>query len=279
MKNNNNQTPEENQRVFRGDTWDRLFNPLIMETIKKYVKSGGVLFGLTGDLDNLGVYVARNGRPLAENLVDFYNQVIRNYLKKWTLENKDHLFQVVFVPSGEEVLIIGVAKDRKLPDILFKQIKRGVMDLASSQPFIPLGDTSTSFGGVVFDNRYDDTLKFMIDMFERNEPDSRIYPVYLEVLMAMRQEMAKALDQEKFSNILGGKFPVQLRQIVYAKMLNYKTSTKKVIEALNLLSLTELEELLRLTGNQYGLAENKENLINQTLKYIHRNAKSKKRLN
>lgn len=153
------------------------------------------------------------------------------------------------------------------------------MDLASSQPFMPLGDTSTSFGGVVFDNRYDDTFKFMIDMFERNEPDSKIYPVYLEVLMAMRQEMAKALDQEKFSNILGGKFPVQLRQIVYAKMLNYKTSTKKVIEALNLLSLTELEELLRLTGNQYGLAENKENLINQTLKYIHRNAKSKKRLN
>lgn len=61
-------------RIIKGEPWNRLFHPLVMETFLDYLDQGGNLFAITGDLDNLGVYVARNGRPAAENLVDLYNQ-------------------------------------------------------------------------------------------------------------------------------------------------------------------------------------------------------------
>lgn len=72
----------ERRETIEDDPWDHLYNPIIMDVFSEYSNSNsGFLFGVTGDLDNLGVYVARNGRPAAENLVDFYNQVTRNYLK------------------------------------------------------------------------------------------------------------------------------------------------------------------------------------------------------
>ncbi len=74
------------ERIIKGEPWSRLFNPLIMEMFLEYQQREGILFAITGDLDNLGVYVARNGRPAAENLVDLYNQTTRNFLEKWTAE-------------------------------------------------------------------------------------------------------------------------------------------------------------------------------------------------
>ena len=75
------------ERIIKGEPWNRLFNPLVMEIFLDYSSQRGELFAITGDLDNLGIYVARNGRPAAENLVDLYNQTIRNFLEMWTAEN------------------------------------------------------------------------------------------------------------------------------------------------------------------------------------------------
>jgi hypothetical protein len=143
---------DDNTRL-KGEPWHRLFNPLVMEVFREYTEEGGMLFGVTGDLDNLGIYVARNGRPSAENLVDFYNQIIRNYLQGWVAEHHDLLGSVAFVPSGEEVFLVGISKYSELPQRLFNEIRDGVMKLAREQQYIDIGDTATSFGGVVFGHK------------------------------------------------------------------------------------------------------------------------------
>lgn len=106
--------PKE-ERIIKGKPWNRLFNPLVMETFLDYSSQEGKLFAITGDLDNLGVYVARNGRPAAENLVDLYNQTIRNYLEMWTVENQGKIMSLAFVPGGEEVFVMGIAIDEDTP--------------------------------------------------------------------------------------------------------------------------------------------------------------------
>ena len=90
-----------------------------MEVFSEYQQGDGVLFGITGDLDSLGVYVARNGRPAAENLVDLYNQTTRNFLERWTAENRPNIETLSFVPSGEEVFIVGIAGNESTAQDLF----------------------------------------------------------------------------------------------------------------------------------------------------------------
>jgi hypothetical protein len=48
---------EDVGRRIKGEPWTRLFNPLVIEVFSEYMQDGGTLFGVTGDLDNLGVYV------------------------------------------------------------------------------------------------------------------------------------------------------------------------------------------------------------------------------
>lgn len=74
-----------------------------MRTFLDYQPQEDKLFAITGDLDNLGIYVARNGRPAAENLVDLYNQITRNFLESWVTENRSSIKTLSFVPSAEEV--------------------------------------------------------------------------------------------------------------------------------------------------------------------------------
>jgi len=133
------------ERIIKGEPWSRLFNPLIMEVFSEYQQGGGVLFGITGDLDNLGVYVARNGRPAAENLVDLYNQITRNFLEKYAVESESNIRTLSFVPSGEEVFIVGIANNENAAKDLFSALREGVMELMQSQPYIDLGGTFGEF--------------------------------------------------------------------------------------------------------------------------------------
>lgn len=255
-------------RRIKGEPWVRLFNPLVMEVFNEYMKDGDTLFGVTGDLDNLGMYVARNGRPSAENLVDFYNQVIRNYLEGWTTANKDLLRSIAFIPSGEEVLLIGLSIDSTLPQTLFDEIKDGVMKLAKGQEFIDIGDTSVSFGGVIFGDKYKDEIKKVTEALEVGSGDEIVYPRYLQLMKNMRKDMAVALDTQKFRDILGGNFPVEMRQLVLSRMLLYKRATRQIILALNSLSADEISQILDLVGNVYGIESGKEDIIDNLLKNL-----------
>lgn len=259
---------DKQERVIKGEPWTRLFNPVVMEVFSDYHRQGGHLFGLTGDLDNLGVYVARNGRPQAENLVDLYNQIIRNFLENWAVENKDSLTSMAFVPSGEEVLIIGVANNRLTPMQLFENVRNGTMSLMSSQPFLDIGDTAASFGGKIFETEHNPSIDHLTSAVMEGQPDKDVFPIYLELMSEIRREMAIELDRHKFRDILGGNYPVEIRQLVLTRMLLYKRTTRQIVESLNGLSKAEITYLLQMLGDIYGVELGKEDEVDSFLNNI-----------
>ncbi len=256
-------TPEEHP--IRSEMWRRPFNPLVMEVLKEYSEKGGFLFGLTGDLDNLGVYVARNGRPAAENLVDLYNQQIRNHINDWAVKNKQGLLSIAFIPSGEEVLVIGVSKDAEIPKQLLETVEDGVNNLMKNQNYIDMAGTLASFGGVVFGNNFDNQIKQCVSNFEDGKEDGEIYPIYLDILKRMRTEMALELDKSKFEDVLDGEFPLEVRQLVFTRMLEYKRTTKEVLKSLNHLPKEEIVILLSMLGDVYGIDPTQEDQIENFL--------------
>lgn len=252
----------------KGEPWHRLFNPLVMEVFREHTNEGGILFGVTGDLDNLGVYVARNGRSSAENLVDFYNQIIRNYLQGWVAEHHDSLGSIAFMPSGEEVFLVGISKDSELPQRLFDEIRNGVMKLAREQQYIDIGDTAASFGGVVFGDKYKNETGKMVGSLQEGAGDGVVYQVYLETMRKMREDLAVALDSQKFKDILGGNFPIEMRQLVLSRMLLYKRTTKQIIMTLNSLAPEEITQIIEMVGSVYGIEKGKEDDIDNLFRSL-----------
>ena len=60
----------------------RIWSRKILKVVELYTRKRGVfLFAVTGDLDNLGIFVSRYGRPAAENLVDVYNRLIGAFMQ------------------------------------------------------------------------------------------------------------------------------------------------------------------------------------------------------
>lgn len=256
------------ERIIKGEPWSRLFNPLIMEVFSEYQQSGGILFGITGDLDNLGVYVARNGRPAAENLVDLYNQTTRNFLERWTADNRPSIETLSFVPSGEEVFIVGIAGNENTAKDLFSQLQGGVMELMQSQPYIDLGGTSASFGGKVFGDELDSKINPLIKTVKLNRPDEEVFPLYLEVISEIRKGTAVELDKQKFKDILNGNYPVEVRQLVLTRMLLYKRTTREIVKSLNQLPEEDINSLLALLGDIYGVKPGREDVVDNFLNGI-----------
>lgn len=254
------------ERIIRGEPWSRLFNPLIMEVFLEYQqRGGGVIFGITGDLDNLGVYVARNGRPDAENLVDLYNQTTRNFLESWTTDNRPNIQTLSFVPSGEEVFIVGIASDENAAQGLFSRLRDGVMELMRNQRYIDLGKTSASFGGKVFGDELNPKINLLINAVRNNKTDKAVFPLYLEVLSEIRRKTAIELDKQKFKDILDGNYPVEVRQLVLTRMLLYKRTTRQIVESLNQLPKEDITLLLRMLGDIYGVEPGKEDDVDNFL--------------
>jgi hypothetical protein len=237
------------------EPWNRFFNPLIMNVFETYDDSkDNTLFGITGDLDCLGLYVATNGRAKAENLVDFYNQTIRNYLSIWLKHNPEAVGKLAFVPSGEEVLIVGTAIDKTAVADLFLRLRPAVTELTSKQEFIDIDPTAASFGGVLFSREYDQEIAQMVLDLRLGASDEVVYPQYLQVLESMRTQMALALDVNKFGDIFP-EHPVEARNMVYTQMLDYKTKTKNILISLARVPPEELTDFFQCGGPSYGVTE------------------------
>lgn len=256
-----------NNDVLRGENWNKFYNPLISGVVVDYCRNGGILFAITGDLDNLGIYVARNGRPNAENLVDLYNQVSRNFFQQWILENKAKISPLALIPSGEEIFCIGIGESKNEIDDFFSKIKDGVMQAMTSQSFIEIGETSISFGAKILKDDLIDKLAFSFSSsLVNNEQDDLIFRNYLEFMIEVRSQTAVALDAEKFKNILGGEHPIQMRQLVLTRMLLYKKATKMILESLDQLPKEDATILLAMLGHSYGIEYGDEDKVDTFLK-------------
>lgn len=222
-----------------------------------------ILFGVTGDLDNLGVYVARNGRAKAEILVDSYNRVIGSIFYYY-IGQHPHLFhESHFLPAGEEMFIIGTCADEAVAKGLFQHLQNAsipqILVQAGLDPEITA--TDVSFGCCVLNPHID--IALVDDMLARIDGDDMIGAnrAYSAVMQQLRGVLATLLDLEKFGDISQDEqIAVLLRNTIYVKTLQYKESTRNLVLGLGKRIATQQEvkdHCVVLLGNKYGL-QNKD---------------------
>ena len=214
------------------------------------------------------MYVARNGRPAAENLVDLYNQVTRNLLEDLVEREGSGIRSFCFVPCGEESFALGIAIDKTAAEALFRQLRVGVMELMRNQPYIPIGETSVSFGCAVLGDEIGSKIEPLVRAVEAEQPDEMVFPLYLEALTEIRRQTAIALDKEKFRDVLNGEHPVGVRQLVLTRMILYKRTTREILRLLNELPREDVESLLELLGDVYGVEPGKEDEVDKLINQI-----------
>ncbi len=218
------------------------------------------LFGITGDIDNLGIYVATNGRAPAEILVDTYNRMIGSVYYDYLQSHPHEFFETCFIPSGEEVFILGTASDISAAEALFHHLKdQSIVSLLTENTPLDCGETDVTFGCSTFDREFVilsvDHLLAAVEGSDHLDANTS----YLEVLSALRAKLSVRLDIEKFSSLgVGEKEVLLLRNLVYLKTLQYKRETKKLlidIGSLRGMSSDELQPLIDLIGEHYGLKD------------------------
>lgn len=170
------------------------------------------------------------------------------------------------MPCGEEVLIIGVSKDKSIIKNLFSVINKDIESIMNEQNFIDTEDTKASFGTSIIDNtEINRLINTLVLKYKKTKENQFVYPVYLKILKEIRTLLAIELDKVKFSNILNGEYPIEVRQIVLTQMLKYKVNTKSIISSLNDMEMTKLKLLMETAGNRYGITFEQSQLINNIL--------------
>ncbi len=149
---------DRSELVSSNEQWNSPYDPLVHRLLHTYdnLSQDGTLFGITGDRDNLGVYVARNGRTRAEVLVDFYNQVIRNSVMELSLGHG--VTDTCFAPSGEEVFCLGITPKAKTARTIFFTLRSKVMETMQPRDMLDIEMTAASFGGEAFAYEYDNVI-------------------------------------------------------------------------------------------------------------------------
>lgn len=223
-----------------------------------------ILFGITGDLDNLGVFVSQQGRAVAENLVEVYNHIIGAYCSCFTTERCD-ISDFAFLPSGEEIFAIGVADNQEVVDLLFHKLHTEVNQLLKKSP-IKAEYVTISFGTKIFDDIDTEHMIKVIDSGNVAEANR----VFLDVMLNMRKQLALELDKDKFRSLGCEELAVYFRNCVYAKMREYKTTTKQELTNLaqQINRCSELKENLMqsILNQSYGIDEDSVKQLIQLLR-------------
>ncbi len=209
----------------------RFWSKKINQLFNTWHKSEDALLCITGDIDNLGVYVATSGRAQAENLVEMINHILGNLLSK-NLSNKN----IVYIPSGEEVIIMSLGERSVLQkgSLLFDKKEVSSINHKIKDELALYGYPQyigISFGVKIFGK---EELAPLVDTFLSSEKISFKNNAYFSLLLKIRSDLAHELDKQKFMDILENNHTlneVYLRNLVYKEMLNYKeNSRRKILE-------------------------------------------------
>ena len=215
------------------------------------------LFAITGDIDNLGLYVATNGRAKAECLVDDYNNIINKEICTFCSE---HNIRNVLLLSGEEIFGMGIINCYDSIEeirIFLNTINHTLKE--KSNYFFPY--VTISFGIIDIDKTFNSLIKEIIQT-------SYNVVLFTDFIYKIRVALTTALDKEKFSN-LPMKTDADLifyRNVVYTKMIQYKKETKKLLLALS--NFKGREELVKEYGTRYGIDDKKYSQLKAVTKDI-----------
>jgi hypothetical protein len=210
----------------------RIWSRKILAVIEYYVSNPDTrLFGITGDLDNLGVYVSKNGRPLAENLVDVYNRLIGAFMYSFTNRHRNKIPRFCMIPSGEEIFSIGVTTDTSVARKFFKILATDVNDFIHANAPFSSDYVTASFGCKVFPNKTIRQAASTLVELARRRRVKETSVAYLELMLIMRRELAYELDRAKFFSLNASELDlvVFFRNVVYAKLREYKEETRKAL--------------------------------------------------
>ncbi len=250
----------------------RIWSRKVLKVVEAYDRNRDLfLFGVTGDLDNLGVFVSRYGRPLAENLVDIYNRLIGAFMYGFIKKHPKVIPVFCMIPSGEEIFATGVATNEAVVNEFFSLLEDEVNNFIRENAHLADEDVTVSFGCKIFSGDTVDTAtsRFVELVGKRRVQEAS--SAYLELMLAMRRELAYELDRAKFDSLNASDLNLVIffRNAVYIKLQNYKKETREALVTLaeRLSHDAVLRERLQLMALnlEYGVAYENDRFINDLL--------------
>ncbi|MFA4890058.1 MAG: hypothetical protein WC587_00265 [Candidatus Paceibacterota bacterium] len=250
----------------------RIWSRKILKVVETYDRDQDMfLFGVTGDLDNLGVFVSRYGRPLAENLVDIYNRLIGAFMYGFIKRHSKAIPSFCMIPSGEEIFAIGVATDQSVVNKFFLMLGDEVNNFIKENTHLADENVTVSFGCKIFSGDMIGTAISSFVELVRGRRVQEASSAYLELMFTMRRELAYELDRAKFDSLNASDLDLVIffRNVVYTKLQNYKKETREALVTFadQLSHDVELRERLQATvlNSEYGIADKDAQLINKLL--------------
>jgi hypothetical protein len=250
----------------------RIWSRKVLRVIETYDRNRELLlFGVTGDIDNLGVFVSRHGRPLAENLVDVYNRLIGAFMHRFIKKHSKVIPAFCMIPSGEEIFAIGVANDQPVVNDFFSLLKDEANNFIKENAPFSDEDITISFGCKIFPSNTIGIIISHLVKSTRTRQFQEASLAYLELMLVIRRELAYELDRVKFNSLNASTLNLVIffRNVVYAKLQNYKKETKEVLEKLadRLNHDSGLRRRFQITAlnSGYGIGNKDIQLINELL--------------
>lgn len=215
-------------------------------------------FGLTGDIDDLGIFVAHHGRAHAENLVDYVSAITEHYFQNWKLHNLASLSSFAFLQGGEEMLLLGTcASDLPLRE-LFSESRTNVDRLLGESEFFPVDNISISFGCAIFQrNDFVHRITRLLAGYNNIAVDCR---AYLEIMYLLRRTLSVCLDLEKFRMFenLHPEIAIACRNLVHYDLLRHKDRSRGLVElAAQSLQTPQCSQILKQISDDYGIVSSR----------------------
>ena len=250
----------------------RIWSSKILKVLEAYDRNQNLfLFAVTGDLDNLGVFVSRYGRPLAENLVDIYNRLIGAFMYRFTKKHSKTIPVFCMIPSGEEIFAIGVATNQLVANEFFSLLGDEVNNFIKENTLLSKDDVTVSFGCKIFSgNAISIATSYFVGLVQKRRVQEASL-AYLELILNMRRELAYELDRAKFDSLNASDLDLVMffRNVVYTKLQDYKKEAREALITLadRLSRDVELRKRLQVMtlNSEYGITDDDARLINELL--------------
>lgn len=244
----------------------RIYSNKIARIFKKYyLNKDLIIFAISGDIDNLGIFVSRKGRAEAEILVDSYNRIMGKYFYD-LYGDKDKFVDFVVIPSGEEIFLIGLAKRTKDINESFKILKNNINKFIFNNSPILDKTVTVSFGCSIIDECIE---KKELDKFVKYEGVhiNKANNSYINISRSIRGKLAKEMDLSKFSDLLKkDDLSIFLRNIVHLNTLKNKKDTRVLIK--RIIKLLEEDKIKMevvsksIFNKKRGLSKDEKKLFN-----------------
>jgi hypothetical protein len=170
---------------------------------------------------------------------------------------------MAFVASGEEIVMLGICRDRSIVENLFHEINENINRLLRDNHYIDIGETGISFGCAMLNEKeLGEKIKRLASVMKEMSGEDE-YVLYLEIMECIRETLARELDKIKFKNLTDrtvGSY-IMYRNLVYAHMLNYKYDTARFLISLSEhLASTNIDEKYGQICQRYGLDDKNRRL-------------------